>query len=206
MWKFVLRVDRFVNLLGNQVTSMSEIEAVLRGSTRTNTKARSEVDGEVTRMRFRGFGNVRDTIDQVDVAQLVARHLCTRYRSQLVCLVPTPHDSDVAIARVEKTAPSSKWWKCCASRPTPEEETVSMIQTDVVGSVARFAVAFVVHSINTETTKISSSQRTPRNDALATRLVLIICRAHRVSDETTTHKTKFTLPINRAAVVQVTRD
>lgn len=185
---------------------MSEIEAVLRGSTTKNAKAHTEVDGEVTRTRFRGFGSVRDTIDQVDVAQLVARHLCTRYRSQLVCLVPTPQDSDVAIARVEKTAASSKWWKCCASRPTPEEETVSMIQTDVVGSIARFAIAFIVYSINTETTKISSSHKTPRNDALATRLVLMVCRAHRVSDESTTHKTKFTLPIKRAAVVQVTRD
>ena len=187
------------------MTSIPEIEVALRSETRPTAKARSKEDSDMARMRFKSFSNVRDTIDQVDVAQLVARHLCTRYRLQLICLVPTPHESHVPVVHVEKTTPSAKWWKCCASRPSVGEQVASMIQDDVIGSIARFAIAFIIHSLNTETKKIVSSQRTPRNDALATRLVLTVCRAHQASAEATSREKKFTLPINQAAVVKVTR-
>lgn len=144
-------------------------------------------------MKLNGFANyIGDTIDYIDVSQLVARHLCTRYRSQLLCLNPTSSSSlsmiDLStsstrapLSSSSSSTSSSSWWSCCKSRPsTPyiSRQATSIDQSNIIERIATFAIAFVISSINRETNRMPSSMRTPRKDILATRIVLMISRAH----------------------------
>ena len=63
-----------------------EIESVLSGDVKASKKVFRKADFEKIGSRLKLIGSVGDITDHIEVAQLVARHMCTRYRSQLICL------------------------------------------------------------------------------------------------------------------------
>ena len=206
------RLERYIEVFKKNITSIDDIQSLLIEGVYASRKSYNSLDIQLIRMKLNGFAHyIGDTIDYVDVSQLVARHLCTRYRSQLLCLNPVPTHSlsmiDVSTSstRTPSSPPpsssSSSWWSCCRSRrpssPNPSRPATSIDQSNIIERIATFAIAFVLSSINRETNRMPSNIRTPRKDALATRLVLMISRAH--SD----HSTKYPLRIDPETVSKV---
>lgn len=207
----MIRLARFIEIFRKNITSIGDIESVLIHGTEMSSNTSSSLDSQLIRMKINGLANfIGDTIDYVDVSQLVARHLCTRYRSQLICLYPTPahslsmvelSTSSVPLPTSTSSSSKSSWWSCCKSRPPSppilSRAATSIDQSNVLERISTFAIAFLLYSINRENHRMASSLRTPRKDALATRLVLIISRAYRHDSA------KYPLPIDQAAVSKV---
>ncbi|CAF3998809.1 unnamed protein product, partial [Rotaria sp. Silwood1] len=105
-------VIKIIQLLGENKTSIPEIEFILNNDGKINTKILQNIDYDIIKMKLKSIGNIGDITDQLDVAQLVARHLCTRYRSQLICL-KLNNDNIIYDKPVTNIPPSSSW--CCSS-------------------------------------------------------------------------------------------
>ncbi|CAF5182390.1 unnamed protein product, partial [Rotaria magnacalcarata] len=106
-------------------------------------------------MKLKQIENIGDMIDQLDVAQLVARHICTRYRSQLICLKPN-YDDIADYENDEEQSSGSPW--CCFSRGGVFSPTASKFSydKDTFQRIVTFAIAFIIETLNTETIRVSS--------------------------------------------------
>lgn len=71
-----------------------------------------KADYDTIKNRLKAIRSVGYMTEQIDVAQLVARHLCKIYRSQLFCLKPSKH-SQLDTDDLSKELLSSRWWWCC---------------------------------------------------------------------------------------------
>ena len=133
------------------------------------------IDLDLIRMRLKGFTEVIDTIDQVDVAQLVARHLCTRYRSQLICVTTNQNDQHYSNSKDKQNS----FCSCCTQTVSAEKPRSSISQVGPMERLVKFAIASIICTINTETHPKLTKLQTPKKDFLATRLVLLISNAEK---------------------------
>ena len=176
LMKFFSRVGKIVKLIGEGEKSVLDIESQLSNDNQVEVRKLRKTDFDMIRMKLKSFGNLGDMIDQLDVAQLVARHICTRYHAQLLCLKPddryAPEDEVVE----EKKRP---WWKCCGGTKWvfPKKATQPEVNEDV-RKMSTFALAYIIHTINSDKIKVSSTSKSARKDALATTLVLVVCEAY----------------------------
>jgi hypothetical protein len=189
-------------MLAGNLTSVSDIESILNSGAKVNLKALERTDFDFIKMKLKVIENVGDMADQIDVAQLVARHLCTRYRSQFICLKANKHDTVDSV-----DVSSTPWWKCCGSgRWLSTKQSTFPDESVIAREIATFAIAFIIHALNSEIIKVPVNEKSSRKDALATTLVLVVSRAHR-NIETSFFPTlrygKENLPIETAAVLQV---
>ncbi len=200
----MFRVGKIIELICEGQTSVPAIELALNSNTKVSSKVLRKADYNMIKMNLKAMGNVGDMTDQLDVAQLVARHLCTRYHSQLICLESNNHNSD----NVEYIEQESPWWKCCCS----SNEWFSSRQStfsdgkESIRKISTFAIAFIIQAMTSETITISSIKKSERKDALASTLVLIVCQAHPNTDTkfiTSPHLGNENLPINLTAVSEV---
>ncbi|CAF3754531.1 unnamed protein product, partial [Rotaria sp. Silwood1] len=179
------KVIKIIQLLGENKTSIPEIEFILNNDGKINTKILQNIDYDIIKMKLKSIGNIGDITDQLDVAQLVARHLCTRYRSQLICL-KLNNDNIIYDKPVTNIPPSSSW--CCSSnhrivsakqqQQQQQQPILSSYENDTFKKIVTFAMAFIIKTLNSETVKVSLKEKSSRKDALATTLVLIVCRAY----------------------------
>jgi hypothetical protein len=183
------RIGNIVELLSGNSTFVPKIESILSGDPKSNSKVFQKTDFEIIKSRLKLIGSVGDMTDQVEIAQLVARHMCTRYRSQLICLKPNTHSNINSVKPVEKISPSKSWWKCCSTQSLSQQSTISN-WNETVGQISTFASAFIIQAIISETIRSSTNASLSRREALASMLVLIVCRAHR------TNATSFFQSIN----------
>jgi len=158
------------------------------------------------KMSLKTIGNIGDMTEQLDVAQLVARHLCTRYHSQLICLKSNNQYSDDENIIVKESS-SSSWWKCCGSiNWSSSKVSTSFDGEETIRKISTFAIAFIIHTINSETVRVSATSRSARRDALATTLVLIVCQAGQnavIRGSSSRRYENENLPINLTAVSKV---
>lgn len=195
------RVARIIELICSNETSIPTIESKLNDSRDVNVKLLRKTDWSLIKMKLRPLGNVGDLTDQLDVAQLVARHLCTRYHSQFLCL--NFHSSVEQVQIVEQKSP---WWKCCGKEGQwlfPKEQPHS---ADVIERLSTFALAYIIYAINNEMIRHSSNERSARRDALATTLVLIVCQAHADTDvkgSAMIRKGNDRFPIDRTMLMKI---
>ena len=192
-------------MLTGHLTSVSDIESILKNGGKVNLKAIQKADLDYIKMKLKVFGNIGDMIDQMDVVQLVARHLCTRYRSQFGCLKAGTHDTVDHVDIVKES--SSPWWKCCGSNQWLSSKQSTYSDENVIAEkISTFAIAFIIHAINSETIKASNNEKSSRKDALATTLVLVVNRAHRYAETSffpAVRQGKENLPIDPAVVIKV---
>ncbi|CAF1085516.1 unnamed protein product [Rotaria sordida] len=204
------KVSKIIQLLSEDKTSISDIESMLNSDDNVSTKVLRKTDYNIIKMKLKSIGNVGNMTDQLDVAQLVARHLCTRYRSQLLCL---KHNND-NIVNNEPTVnqPSGSSWLCCSSGSrvfSPKEPISSSYENDTFKKIVTFAIAFTIKTLNSETVKASSNEKSSRRDALATTLVLIICRAHLDTDTSLFSSFRLKnvfLPIDSTVLSKILKD
>ncbi len=200
----MFRVGKIIELICEGQTSVPEIELALNSSTKVNSTVLRKADYNMIKMRLKAMVNVGDMTDQLDVAQLVARHLCTRYHSQLICLEPNHENSDT----VELIEQESPWWKCCGSSSTwySSKQSTYSDGKETIRKISTFAIAAIIQAINNETITVSSNKKSERKDALASTLVLIVCQAYPNTDTkfiTSSHLGNENLPINLTAVSEV---
>ena len=207
------RVGKIVELISRNETSVPDIISVLNNVNKVQAERLRKTDYELVRMKLKAIGNVGDMTDQLDVAQLVARHLCTRYRPQLMCLKTTNEtfdDEDENDDTVAEKPSSTSWWKCCGSGEwLSPKKTISSDENIILEKLSTFAIAFIIHEINTETISVSSHGKSARKDALATTLVLVVNRAHLNVDTGVLSSLRYgkeKLPINKKAVTKVGND
>lgn len=193
------RIDRLLDIFYKNPASISEIEYFLNLKGPVNSRNHSSIDFDTIRNKLKDLTELMNTIDQIDVAQLVARHLCTRYRSQLICLAFDNNENLHLTFSEEKTSAFS-----CCSKPK-ESRDLSVVSSTKVSSIDRlvnFAIAFVIDSINKDDYQRPQTQKTSRKDHLATRLVLMITQA--APDNTLKYPRQvFSLPIDQKAVNRV---
>ena len=175
------RVGNIVELFSGSSEFVPEIESILSGSVKTSKKHFSKADSALLKERLKLIGGVGDMTDHVEIAQLVARHMCTRYRSQFICLKPDTHSNIHSQKSVEKVTPSKSSWNCCSTQTSIKQSNISY-ESNTVGQIATFATAFVIHAIIREHIRSSTNENLTRREALASMLVLIICRANRGAD------------------------
>jgi hypothetical protein len=196
-------------LISKDEKSVLEIESALNNEKKVKTKLLRKTDYNIIKMKLKAIGNVGDMTDQLDVAQLVARHLCTRYHSQIICLKTNSNDTDDEES-FEEVPPATPWWKCCGSGGWfASKSKVTSNGNEIIEKMSTFAIAFIIHSINTETIRVSSNSKSARKDALATTLVLTVNRAHLSADTgvlSSFRQGKEKLPINTKAVTKVGYD
>ncbi len=173
--KLIFRVGQIVELLSTGETSVPAIESALNRNQKVNTEVLRKTDYNRVKTRLKAIGNVGDMTDQLDVAQLVARHLCTRYHSQLICL--ERNNSNNETVEVVSSSPS---WKCCGSsrQLSTSKESKFFDENEIIRKISTFATAVIIQTINDQTMRISFKGKSARKDALATTLVLIVCQAH----------------------------
>ncbi|CAF3339062.1 unnamed protein product [Rotaria sp. Silwood2] len=198
------KVSKIVELLSEGITSIADIESILNSDTNVNINVLQKTDYDIIKMKLKSIGNVGDMTDQLDIAQLVARHLCTRYRLQLICL--KPHNDNIIYNEPITNKSSSQSWGCCnKSRVISPKERISSYETDTFKKIITFAMAFIIKTLNSETVKISN-EKSSRKDALATTLVLIVCRAYSNIDINRFSSSRFkytTIPIDLTILSKV---
>ena len=200
------RVGKIVEALCTGKTSVPEIESILNSSTYVGIDMLRRMNYDSVRMKVKTLGSVGDMTDQLDAAQLVARHICTRYHSQLICL-----SSDNAEISDDSFEGESSWpfWCCCGIGDTSPstKEPISSNGEEIFKKMATFAIAFIIKTINSDTLVVRSNDNSAREkDALATRLVLVVSRAH--SSVKTNRFSSFlqkneTIPIDFTAFTRV---
>lgn len=157
-------------------------------------------------MSLKSIGNVGDMTEQLDVAQLVARHLCTRYRLQLICLKPNQQYSNDDQHELIEEKPTSCWNCCDSSKIFSSKQSTYTDKKETIKKISTFAIAFIIHAINNETIWVSSNTKSARKDALATSLVLIVCAADPNDGRKALSPSRYgneNLPINLTAVSTV---
>ena len=183
----MFRVGNIVEMLLRDETSVPDIESHLNSDDSISKRLLRKTNYNSIKMKLKTFENMGDITDQLDIAQLVARHLCTRYRSQLMCL-KRYYDDNTDETMAEQSSYSS--WCCCVSGNTddrhgsrshrsytPQDPRASN-DVEVLEKLAIFAIAFVIQSINNNNVRISSEEKLPTKDALASTLVLTVSRAY----------------------------
>ena len=172
----VFRVGKIVKLIGEGEKSVLDIESELNSSDKVGVKKLRQTDLDIVRMKLKSFGSLGDMMDQLDVAQLVARHLCTRYHAQFLCLKPNNQYAEEDEVVEQK---KGSWWNCCGGSKWvfPKQATYTSENEDVY-KISTFAIAYIIHAINSDTVKVSAGSKSTRKDALATTLVLVVCEAH----------------------------
>ena len=158
------------------------------------------------RMKVKTLGNIGNMTDQLDVAQLVARHLCTRYHSQLICL--SSNNAEIIDESVadESIRPS---WCCCGigDLPPSRKKSVPSNRENIFKKMATFAIAFIIKTINDGTVVVASNEKSARKkDVLATNLVLIVNLAHsnvQTYSFSSFLQTNETIPIDSTAFTRV---
>ncbi|CAF5221912.1 unnamed protein product, partial [Rotaria magnacalcarata] len=142
------------SIIGNDI-SIHDIESRLDNNNQVNTTLTQQADYDMIKMKLKQIENIGDMIDQLDVAQLVARHICTRYRSQLICLKPN-YDDIADYENDEEQSSGSPW--CCFSRGVVFSPTASKFSydKDTFQRIVTFAIAFIIETLNTETIRVSS--------------------------------------------------
>lgn len=208
----LFRVGKIIELLSVRETSISKIESGLNSGTKVNSNILKNINYDMIKMYLKSIGNIGDMTEQLDVAQLVARHLCTRYHSQLICLKPNhqySYDNDnKPVQEKSSSSSSSSWWNCCSkSKVSSPKQPIYTDKQDTIRKLSTFATAFIIHAINNETIRISSNTKSERKDALATSLVLVVCEAdlneHGIQALSSTRYGNETLPIDLSAVTNV---
>ncbi len=176
--------------------SILAIQSALNNPDRIHGNNLRKIDYDIIRMRLKSLGNVGDMVDQLDVAQLVARHLCTRYHSQLICLSPKKQTVEIL--------PASSGWNCCGGTKwvTSDKKEYSFV-TNAIENLSTFAIAFIIQAINSDAVWLSKSGKSSRKDALATTLVLLVCQAHANTMVSSGRHIARSLPINSTEVQQV---
>lgn len=163
-------------MIGEGEKSVLDIESELNSDDQVGVRKLRKTDFDMVRMKLKSFGNMGDMVDQLDVAQLVARHICTRYHAQLLCLKPDDQYAPEDEVMEEKKRP---WWKCCGGPKWVFPKKATQLEgNEDVRKMSTFALAYIIHAINNDKIKVSSTGKSARKDALATTLVLIVCEAH----------------------------
>ncbi|CAF3238270.1 unnamed protein product [Rotaria socialis] len=198
------RISKITESIIDNDISIHDIESKLDNNNKVNTKLIQKADYDMIKMKLKQIENIGDMIDQLDVAQLVARHICTRYRSQLLCLKPN-YDDIADYENDEEQSSGSPW--CCFSRSRVFSSKASKFSydKDSFQRIVTFAIAFIIETLNTGTIRVSSNGKSSRKDALATALVLIISRAHS-NLVSSYHDRSTNIPIDSAAFVKMWED
>lgn len=164
-------------------TSIYNIESILNSDTKSDMDVFRSANYDMVKMKLRSLGNVGDLTDHVDIAQLVARHLCTRYHSQFLCL--QPNADDIVDDESPVKMPSRSSWCCCSGDDDDDNDdnrvsvgnSTIVFEKDILRKLATFAIAFVIAMLNTEQIKVSPNEKSQKKDAVATMLILTISRA-----------------------------
>ncbi len=182
------------------------IESALNNDHKVNTNVLRKTDFSIVKMKLKAIGNVGDMTDQLDIAQLVARHLCTRYHSQFLCLKPKHQDSNID-EYIEKQSSSSSCWQCCCPKKWISSKHLTFFdEKEIIRKISTFAIAVIIQTINSGTIRVSPNGLSARKDALATTLVLIVCQAHTNIDSKFVSPFRYgneNLPLNLIAVSKV---
>ncbi len=203
----IFRVSQIIQLIIEGEQSIGAIESTLNNHYKINENNIRKIDNDRIKMRLKPIGNVGDIIDQLDVAQLVARHLCTRYHSQLICIDPNNRFVPAKSQPVKVPSSSSSSWNCCGdTKWVLPDQPVYYHGGDAIQRLSTFATAFIIQAINCETIRVSKSRKSSRKDALASTLVLLVCQAHLNTHKnmlSSVHQSDRSLPINSTEVYRV---
>jgi hypothetical protein len=200
------RVGNIVELFSGNAGFVPEIESILDGGVKTSRKTFRESDFATIKGRLESIGSVGDITDYVEIAQLVARHMCTRYRSQLICLKPNVNSNPDSVRIVEEVSPPKSSWNCCSSEVSTKRLHISN-QNETSGLIATFAAAFIIHAIISGKIKSSTLENLSRREALASMLVLVVCRANRTTETSLFQSVNFkdnkNLPVEQKTLLKV---
>lgn len=193
---FYYRVARILELICSEEKSYSTVESTLNRDGETNIKLLKKTNWPSIKNKLHSLGNVGDLIDQLDVAQLVARHICTRYYSQFLCLKASSSVDEVDIVETKSSS-----MNCCSKNSTwlfPQNDKFTN-ENQITENLSTFALAYIIYAINNQLIHYSSTsdEKSTQRDALATLFVLTICQAHFVSN------TNPRLPVDRTRLVKL---
>ena len=108
---------------------------------------------------------------------------------------------------MREKSPSLPWWKCCGSEQWySSKPSISEDGKEIIEKISTFAIAYIIHALNSETVRVSSNSKSARKDALGTTLVLIVSHAQASPDTgilSSFRRGKENLPVDSAAVSEV---
>ncbi len=157
-----------LEVLGEGLSFIPDIGSILNSSAKVSAKVLQDIDYSLIKKKLKAIGSVGDMTEHIEVAQLVARHLCTRYRSQLLCLKPNHHTD----------TPDASSSSCCGSLCSKKRNSSDL--DEPAEKTATFAVAFIIQEIQNGKVKIAGQNKKSRSEktkALESALVLTVCRA-----------------------------
>jgi hypothetical protein len=163
-------------VLSGGLSFVPEIGSILTGATQVSANILQKADYDLIKRQLKAIGRLGDMTEQIEVAQLVARHLCTRYRSQLLCLKPNAQGK-IDTEDLPEESLSSPWWWCCCCEWLCSKQATTSNQNETAEKIATFALAFIIQTIKSEPIKIPSSK--DKKQALAMTLIFIVNRAQR---------------------------